>query len=64
MSTQFTAEELRDLINGLDVLTGSYVPELKEEILKRYAHGTPAWHRTRATFHKLNALLPGFNEPA
>ena len=53
----FTAEEIRDLINGLDILTGSYVPELRDEILARYAHDTPSWHRTRATFHKLNALM-------
>ena len=53
----FTAEEIRDLINGLDILTGSYVPHLRDEILNRYAPGTPSWHRTRATFHKLNGLM-------
>ena len=53
----FTADEIRHLINGLDVLTGSYVPELRDEVLKRYEPDTPNWHATRATFHKLNALL-------
>jgi len=67
LPTLITSDQVRDLYNALDILIGAYGsvtgPEV-QDLLKRYAYGTPANKRVRALFKSLPILArvprPGF----
>ena len=61
---QFTRRELLDMVNAIDVMTGSYTDELEEPLKEIYRHDTPGFHRLRAVLHKLQAALGEVDEPA
>ena len=61
---QFTRRELLDVINAIDVMTGSYTEELEVPMRELYRHDTVGFHRLRAVQHKLQAALNEVDEPA
>jgi hypothetical protein len=59
-TTLLTNDEVYDLCNALDVLCGCYAegesgPEV-QDLLKRYAVGTPGGRRARALFNQVQTL--------
>ena len=62
--TVFTRRELLDMVNAIDVMTGSYAEELEEPLKEIYRHDTPGFHRLRAVQHKLQAALNEVDELA
>jgi hypothetical protein len=58
--TLITSDEVCDLYNALDILMGAYAsgvtgPEV-QDLLKRYAYGTPANKRVRDLYKSLPIL--------
>ena len=57
MNNTFTVQELQDLLNALDIMGGSYTPELEDALRESYGHGTDARHRLNRLFRILNDLI-------
>lgn len=53
----FSREELKDVVNAIDVITGAYAQELEEPIKELYRHDSPGFHRLRSVQHRLLAAL-------
>ena len=62
--TTFNREELQDIVNAIDVMTGAYAEELEEPIKQLYRHDSPGFHRLRSVQHRLLAAMGEVDEPA
>ena len=53
----FNRQEIQDLINSIDVITGAYSEDLQEPVMGLYRHDGPGFHRLRSVQHRLYALM-------
>ena len=53
----FNRQELQDLINSIDVMTGAYSEDLEMPVKGIYRHDSPGFHRLRSVQHRLYALM-------
>lgn len=61
MST-FTREEVKDIIQAIDLVTGAYSEDLEVPIMGLYRHDSPGFHRLRSVQHRLLAEINEMKE--